>query len=226
MDFRHTLAVILAMQLMTGTIRAIEGERDLFCLFQTAGLSREDYVGPWIGVGFDDGRVRTIRWSYGCAGVKSLDWLPPKLGKLELFHRKSRKRLHTRCLPRTLMFCWIVMSDVFGKVDLVSLPAPLQVLNLQSNRIAGTISLTYLPRNISAILFWGNPIQKVVVDNDALPHTLRKVHFHYPKKVIKIQTIDGSTADRRISLSDLLDSQQFKLLLAKSSCSPTMCEQK
>ena len=128
-----------------------------------------------------------------------ISWLPPTLMHANLhFKAVDSYQFPTRRLPRTLVTCEFSSCRLRGSLDLETLPAVIEVLDLHYNYFAGTVRLTKLPETMQGIDLSGNDIRKVVVRNASIPPCLRQVSFERNRS-FDFLPLDGWPVDKRIN---------------------------
>ena len=178
------------------------------CYHNTIGFAKGNHnpVCERKGIFYHNGIVWKMYAEFAMPHVQSLSYLPPTLRKVRFQFLGGPKRLFTRHLPRMLTFCEMVHCDIFGTVDCTTLPAHLEILNLNCNRISGTVYLNHLPQTVQWIDFTHNPLKKCFVMTANLPRTLQGVHFWKGKTNVHIKCVDGADPrtkdDSEVSLFD------------------------
>mmetsp|Transcript_24107 Transcript_24107/g.37562 ORF Transcript_24107/g.37562 Transcript_24107/m.37562 type:complete len:223 (-) Transcript_24107:8-676(-) len=173
---RVILTNVFLSSVLASAIELDENERALVCLKKTVtDWPHELDVCLWSCVICRDGIVWKIAASYGEAEVVSFNWLPPTLRKVRFYGKKGRKRLYTRHLPRSLLYFQATACDIFGKIDFRQFPENTVIVNLEHNKIGGTLYIGSLPDAMKWIFLEGNLFKRVYVFYDDLPSELRRI---------------------------------------------------
>ena len=139
----------------------------------------------------------------------TLAWLPHTIKKLFLGPVNLIEDFDCRDLPRELRYCYVqaqfvryIGTNEFpSKLSLSDLPRHLEHFYLHSEHpLCQTTEIFDLPPNISCIMIWSRQMQRVVVDNDALPQSLQEIVFWRGGDDGALQRISarGGKVDKRV----------------------------
>ena len=171
-------------------------------------------VCDWPGVECTDGVVRKIQWWYEdvmetLSNVELnsllLRWLPATIRRIEIDQNEKlpeglRDAFESAFLPRDAIAVVIRSCGLKGTVEMSTLPQHIETLGLPGNSITGTVSLLVLPRTLKRLDLTVNPIETVVVDNQALLETFEHAFFGSAKSILKVE-IHGERFDPRVSIA-------------------------
>ena len=130
--------------------------------------------------------------------VEAYEWIPPTLWHLHLAHQRINRPVDTQLLPRVLSYCSLRNCDIQGSFNVQTLPKHMETLDCSGNAISGAILLQKLPEAILSMHFSLNNISYVVVDNSALPPSLRTGVFLDMRCSVHFEEINGEVIDKRI----------------------------
>ncbi|KNH05113.1 leucine-rich repeat [Perkinsela sp. CCAP 1560/4] len=146
----------------------------------TADYSNEDtsrnYC-EWRGVVCTAGKVGRVIYDQQDYGNFDIHSLPPTVTRISIEHCLQHYMLHTRRLPRASQFCYLGNNQLFGSVELRTLPENLVTLRLSDNRLNGPIDLTNLPQKFAYLWLHRNAIEQSVVFFGRLPPNITAIRL-------------------------------------------------
>ena len=129
----------------------------------------------WPGVRVDPhGNIISIKKPWGSAafeGEIAFQWLPETIETLHCDHACIQTDFHAASFPRDMMRIELQGNKLTGSIATAELPPKLVRLNLWHNRISGTIDLTTLPGTLVTLMLDENEIMGTI-DLQNLPKTL------------------------------------------------------
>ena len=163
----------------------------------------------WRNVHCDSGEITFVLWAtkncdaypFFYAIIKRYEWFPPTVRQLDLSDQILDTAVDTRMLPRDLQRCILSRCRIRGEFDIPSLPRGLEHLDCWRNSIWGTLCLFDLPPKLRALNFGVNSIERVIVDNSALPATFRDLDLSDNRVPVGVESVDDTPVDARITLN-------------------------
>ena len=98
-----------------------------------------------------------------------VSYLPSSIMIIVISYSHQKYALETRLLPQHVIQLELQKNKIFGSVDLKTLPCELQILDLSRNRISGKINILYLPDSLRILNLHQNKINQKYVYIDTLP---------------------------------------------------------
>ena len=167
-----------------------------------AACAYQDYpVCDWHGVTCDtDDVVRDIEWTTGVGLSFDMDFIPQTVRQLALMDARSNNTtpFSTRKLPRDLKHCYLVHCDLRGCLNMATLPSNLIDINVQNNRLSGTVSLLEIPRSLQSIDLRSNAFDELIISDAALDQ-MSTINLYQRLKVMQVVSIDGNIQSGKIS---------------------------
>uniref|UniRef100_A0A7S4UQY5 Leucine-rich repeat-containing N-terminal plant-type domain-containing protein n=1 Tax=Paramoeba aestuarina TaxID=180227 RepID=A0A7S4UQY5_9EUKA len=139
-------------------------------------------VCDWKEVECEDSNVVMISWNreWGVVDLKQgtigLDWLPPKLRKINISDQYMEGTFNTSYLPKEIKQVYLGCNFLHGTLNMTVLPESLLVLHLDCNRFEGPIDLMHLPPKLEELELDENRIEAEVLMVD-LPRTITSYAF-------------------------------------------------
>ena len=149
----------------------------------------------WDDVECSRNDVETIAWNHDWGvvdlmkGTIELDWLPPKLKKVNMSDQSMEGTLSIKLLPQSIKQVYLGCNRLSGTLDMVYLPESILVLHLDCNRFEGELVLTSLPSNLQEIELDENLFRAKVLVVD-FPETVTSYAFD-GNEIEKIVDING-----------------------------------
>ena len=160
----------------------------------------------WRGVVCEGGHVTKIKWNrnFDFIGEMNIEWLPRHV-RAAIIKDQRVQPLDTRRLPRGLQILHIVDCGLPSKFAFNTLPEKLEDLNLNRNRIEGTMHIFDLPKGMRRIDIRWSKIDCLVVHNASLPVCLEIIKVHaktvtsqHTVQKVKMVEMEGGKLDKRV----------------------------
>ena len=158
------------------------------------------YQNLFFDIGCREGILTKIKLRLIHDGNFQYAYAPPSVATLEIIKCQQRYPLATRLLPISARHIYLQINNIFGRIELQTLPPHLEELNISENRISGAIQLVSLPKNLRSISLESNKIQQSVVYYDDLPVDLLMVNLDQNK----IGRVCSMHADASISSKNII----------------------
>ena len=156
----------------------------------------------WRGITCTDGKATSLSLTQNTYSIcLDIHWLPPTLTSVTTQSIAIISRLYTSRLPRSLTRCVIRYGDLHGSLDLRTLPAKMEVLDLRRNALGKILYVGHMPETMKRIFLAYNLFTKVVVCNVSLPRNLEEIQVMNALKKVKLSCVDDKRVDSRVHTS-------------------------
>ena len=164
----------------------------------------------WMGVRCANGYVHKINWggpdvhfreTYRGPMSFLIWWLPPSVCQVDMSGLSISSRFLTNLLPRAMQTACFDFCGLFGSFEGDGLPRDLRHLSLRGNMLSGSVFLRNLPRKLTTLNLYQNPIEHVYVANGDLPGGLNMILFANADKNVQFVSLDEKKVDERVRMA-------------------------
>ena len=129
------------------------------------------------GIHCRHGVVEKFYFSQIDASGYDISFLPNSVTCAHITYSKLTMEVQTRLLPAALVSLNLQNNRIYGTMDLSTLPRPLERLFAMENAITGVVCLKNLPPKLRFIDLSINSIRPTRVYFEKLPETLESIYF-------------------------------------------------
>ena len=132
----------------------------------------------WIGLRCTDGVLTSILYHTWPLGNFRIAFVPPTVKQLEISGCYQSYTVDTRRFPRSSQIIQLNRNRIHGSIDLTSLPSRLLEFSIRQNELTGSINLTKLPHSLIFLQIDTNHIEQDALYYDNLPPSIGHISLN------------------------------------------------